>query len=155
MRCRRVQRRLSAFLDGELSEKQTSRIAEHLSGCPNCQQEVASLSSVWEQLGETHEVDPSPYFWTRLSARIAQAEERRFSLDNVLGMLNRLLVPATVVAASVVGLWIGGALYDVQRGDEPEVWEQVTASLYLDVLDDFPGQSIGSAYMELVSDQGE
>jgi len=41
----------------------------------------------------------------------------------------------------------------VQRTDEPEVWEQVTASLYLDALDDFPAGSIGSVYMELISDQ--
>lgn len=155
MRCRTVQRKLSAFLDGELSEKKTSRIAEHLSGCPNCQQEVASLSSVWKRLGERHAVDPSPYFWTRLSARIAQVEERRFSLDKVGGILNRLLVPATAIAASLVGFWVGGALYDVHREDQPDEWKQVTASLYLDALDDFPVQSIGSAYMELVSDQGK
>ena len=155
MRCRRVRRRLSAFLDGELSEKQASQMAEHIAACPDCQQEVASLSSVWEQLGERREVDPSPYFWTRLRARIAQAEERRFSLDHVLGMLSRLLVPATTVAASVVGLWIGGALYDIYGEDRLDPWEQAATVLHLDALDDFPAESIGLAYMELVSDQGE
>ena len=153
MKCEQVQRRLSAFLDGELSKKQASRISEHVSGCPHCQQEAESLSAAWEQLGEMQEVHPSPHFWIKLNARIAQVEQRRFSLDKVRRFLDRLLVPATVVAASVFGLWIGGALYDVQRTDEPEVWEQVTASLYLDALDDFPAGSIGSVYMELISDQ--
>ena len=155
MKCEQVQRRISAFLDGELSKKQASRIAGHLSGCPRCRQEAESMTSAWEQLEKMPEVDPSPHFWIKLNARIAQVEERRFSLEKVRGFLDRLLVPATVVAASVVGLWIGGALYDVQRADEPEVWEQVTASLYLDVLDDFPAHSIGSDYMELISDQDD
>jgi len=131
----------------------TARIAEHLSGCSHCQQEAESLSSVWEQLGEMHEVDPSPYFWTRLSAQIAQAEERRFSLDKVGGVLNRLLVPATAIAASVVGLWIGGSLYNIYGEDRPEPWEQAAMVLHLDALDDFPAESIALAYMDLVSDQ--
>ena len=152
MRCQKVKRKLSAFLDGELSEKKASRIAEHLSGCQHCQQEAASLSSVWKRLEEMGEVDPSPYFWTRLNARIAQVEERRFSLGKILGILNRSLLPATAVVALVVGLWIGGALYDVHWVDKPDLWEQATASLYLDALDDFPAQSIGLAYTELVFD---
>lgn len=155
MRCRTIQRKLSAFLDGELPEKTTSRISEHLSKCPTCQQEAASLSSVWEGLEEMHETDPSPYFWTRLSARIAQAEERPFSLEGVWGMLHRLLVPATVIAASVVGLWIGGTLYDLYAQDQPESWEQAARVLHLDALDDFPAESIGLAYIELDSNQDE
>lgn len=153
MRCRTIQRKLSVFLDGELSEKQASRIAEHLSGCPVCQQRAESLSSLWEQLGEMREIDPSPYFWTRLSARIAQTEERRFSLDKVRGMLDRMLLPATAVAAAAIGLWIGGSLCDVYRTDRSHELNQAVASLYLDALDDFPDQSIGSAYVELISDQ--
>ena len=152
MRCQKVERKLSAFLDGELSEKKASRIAEHLSGCQHCQQEAASLSSAWKRLEEMGEVDPSPYFWTRLNARIAVVEDRRFSLDKVRGILNRLLVPATAIAALVVGLWIGGAFYDVHWEDKPDLWEQATTSLYLDALDDFPAQSISLAYMELGSD---
>lgn len=155
MRCRKVQRTLSAFLDGELSEQKASYITEHLSRCPTCQQEMVSLSSVWKRLGEIHEVAPSPYFWTRLNARIAQAEERHFPLSQVWGRLNRLLVPATAIAALVVGLWIGGTLYDVHQENQAEKWEQAVTSLHLDALDDFPAESIGLAYMELVSDQGE
>ena len=155
MKCQQVQRRLSAFLDGELSEKKISQIAGHLSGCPHCRQEAQSLSAAWEQVGKMQEVDPSPHFWIKLNARIAQVEQRRFSLEKVRGFLDRLLVPATVVAASLVGLWIGGALYDVQRPNEPEVWEQVTTSLYLDMLDDFPAHSIGSDYVQLLSNQDD
>lgn len=155
MKCRTIQRKLSAFLDGELPEKTTSRISEHLSKCPTCQQEAASLSSVWEGLEEMHAIDPSPYFWTRLSARIAQAEEQRFPLKEIWGMLHRLLVPATAIAASVVGLWIGGVLYDIYQEDQPEAWEQVTTVLHLDALDDFPAESIGLAYIELASNQDE
>ena len=153
MRCRTVQRKLSAFLDGEVPEKMTSQITEHLSGCPACREEAASLSAVWKGLEEMREIDPSPYFWTRLNARIAQAERRRFSPDRVWRMLSRTLVPVTGVTAAVIGLWIGGALYDVYQPDRTDEWDQVASALYLDTLDDFPAQSIGSAYMELVSDQ--
>ena len=155
MRCRKVQRKLSGFLDGELSGKKAARIAEHLSHCSRCQQEAAALSSAWEQLGKVPEIEFSPYFWTRLSARIAQAEQQRFALGKVWRALDRLLVPTTVIAASVVGLWVGGSLYDIYQEDQPQPWEQVAEALHLDALDDFPGESIGLAYMELMSDQGE
>ena len=150
MKCRKIQRTLSAFLDGELSEKKAMHVAEHLSRCPTCQQEATSLSSAWEALGEIREVDPSPYFWTRLSGRIAQVEERRFG-----GVLHRLLVPAAVIAASVAGFWIGGTLYDLYREDPLEASEKVVTSLHVDALDDFPAESIGLAYMQMVSNQGE
>jgi anti-sigma factor RsiW len=154
MRCRAIQRKLSAFLDGELSEKQTARITRHLSRCTACAQEAASLSSVWEALGESQEIVPSPYFWTHLSARIAQAEEGRFSLGGMWGTLNRLLIPATGIIASVVGLWLGGMLHNLyERPSERR--EQVASVLHVDALDDFPSESIGLAYMELVSAQEE
>ena len=100
-------------------------------------------------------MEPSPYLWTRLSGRIAQAERQRFTLGKVWRTLDRLLVPATAIVASVVGLWVGGSLYDIYREDQPEAWEQAAEVLHLDALDDFPGESIGLAYMELMSDQGE
>ena len=36
---------LSAYIDGEVSASETLRVEEHLSGCQECQDELASLRS--------------------------------------------------------------------------------------------------------------
>lgn len=155
MKCRHVQRKLSAYFDGELSEKEASYVSKHLSECQVCQQEAASLSSVWERLGEIQEIEPAPYFWTRLNAKISEVGEQLPVWDVIFGGLNRYLVPATLIAASFLGIWIGSALHNVYYSGTTEAWEQVATSLHLDALEDFPDQSVGSAYMELALNQSE
>ncbi len=46
MRCSRVQKDLTAFLDGEVDKKSRARIEEHLAGCDACRLERASLERV-------------------------------------------------------------------------------------------------------------
>lgn len=43
MGCRRIQRMLSSYLDGELSSVQTRAVEEHLRGCARCQKALADL----------------------------------------------------------------------------------------------------------------
>jgi predicted anti-sigma-YlaC factor YlaD len=83
MRCKKVQKKLTGFLDGELSAKNASLIQEHLSGCEECSRRASEARKVMEWAGTWQEVDPSPLFLMRLKARIrseAEPESRGVTL---------------------------------------------------------------------------
>jgi anti-sigma factor RsiW len=70
MRCRRIQKKFSAYQDGEIASEERKRIAAHLEGCPACRSTYAELEQVWQSLEEIPEIEVSAGFERRLSARI-------------------------------------------------------------------------------------
>lgn len=57
MNCEKIQARLTALLDGELSERQAAEMQAHLAACPACarvREELAAaarLADTWEEAG--------------------------------------------------------------------------------------------------------
>lgn len=162
MRCRKVRKRLSAFLDGEVGEMVKERIALHLEGCSSCGNDARALSSLSLLLKEGREsIKPSPYFWNKLEQRIAQTEENQSVFGKLLDRLGKAFIPATATAILLVGLFIGtqlgGAVYSsIAKKLNPEsfslVQKDVDQSLYLNSLDDFPGESLGGIYNALLTE---
>jgi anti-sigma factor RsiW len=50
MTCRRIRKKLSAFLDGEVSPEEAGRIEQHLAICPACGTEASALTATYELL---------------------------------------------------------------------------------------------------------
>ena len=50
MNCKRVNRRLLAYLDGEVSPRERKRIQAHLSTCPSCRRELVAMATVQSRL---------------------------------------------------------------------------------------------------------
>lgn len=74
--CLEILRRLSAYLDDELSPSVCDEIRLHLGACPNCELFVASLRST-VTLCRRAEVTPlSPAMKARLRAQILRAAGR-------------------------------------------------------------------------------
>lgn len=159
MRCRKVTRRLLAFLDGEIGEREKERIARHLKTCGVCGEEAKTLSSLWTLLDEGKEtITPSPYFWNKLEQRIAHAERDANVFGKLWERLNRAFIPAAVTAALIIGLFIGTRLGEVVYSSiantiNPEnlslAQEAMNQSLSLNTLDNFPRESIGGVYTTL------
>jgi len=53
---------LSAYADGQLSEKDRSRVARHLAVCDLCRKEYAAIQSLDRLLCEGEDLTPSPGF---------------------------------------------------------------------------------------------
>jgi len=53
-----VRDQLVAYLSGNLDEKATARVAEHLGGCPSCAGELDSIRNVWFSLGNIPDEPP-------------------------------------------------------------------------------------------------
>jgi anti-sigma factor RsiW len=50
MTCKRIRKKLSAFLDGEVSSAEASWIEQHLANCPGCGSEARALTATYQLL---------------------------------------------------------------------------------------------------------
>jgi len=101
MKCEKIRSDLmEAVLSG--AEAASRELREHLQACKACAEEVASLQQTMSLLDEWQAPEPSPYFNSRLRARVReQAAERSYGL---LAWLRR-----PVVATAAAGLIALGA----------------------------------------------
>ncbi len=77
MRCSGVRKHLSAFLDGELDEKEQSEIKAHLKDCSSCSRERELLRGSWEMLNEWKDIEPSAHFKTNFWRRVQEQESSK------------------------------------------------------------------------------
>jgi hypothetical protein len=109
MICEEIREELVAYQDGELAEQDRNHVAIHLSTCPACTQEAASLARIGQMFGSLERVTPSPdfaaNFWRRLEHERQPQRESRFAQwwrELRESMTNWPLTPALVGVASVL-----------------------------------------------------
>lgn len=106
MTCEMVRKELVAYRDGELRERDRTRIAAHLSGCPSCAQEEAQLARVSQLLTNLERISPSPdfaaTFWRRLAQESQVEQENRFVRWWREWLADWQLLPALAGAASLL-----------------------------------------------------
>ena len=71
--------RLSAFVDGDLPERQAERVRAHVAECAKCRAEVAALESLRQNLASLPAPEPSGDAWLQLAQRLPAAPSRRRS----------------------------------------------------------------------------
>jgi len=160
MRCRTVQERLNAFLDGLLQPSERVAMEVHLQGCPECQASLARLRRL-SSLLESMSVPPVPDgFAARLMQRAheRQAEPRKSRSLAWRPVLFWREMPTAmrVAAAAMLALAIGlGALMarDLSSGPKPAgiAAADPNAVYRVDYLSDAPGGSLADAYLTLAS----
>ncbi|MGB8953711.1 MAG: zf-HC2 domain-containing protein [Candidatus Aminicenantales bacterium] len=82
MDCKRIERWLSDYLDGELSRKKQKNVEAHLQKCPFCRSYKQRLETIQERAKTFSTPDIAPEYWqeslTRLKAKIDAAEADGF-----------------------------------------------------------------------------
>ncbi len=63
MECRACYSQLTALPDLELSPREATEVEQHLSSCPGCRSEYASLRFSRALMDQLPEADPSPHSW--------------------------------------------------------------------------------------------
>jgi anti-sigma factor RsiW len=114
MRCHRIERLLSGYLDGVLAPARRDAVAAHLVNCPPCAASLSRLERTCALVrGGARVPDPGDDywagFWPRMKEQLGRAEEPRPSLIERLSLLlfpGRLAgvfspVPAMVILALV------------------------------------------------------
>ena len=106
MKCNRVRKDLSAYIDGELSSRRRAAIENHLAECPDCKQYKESLSRVVESVRAVDRIEPSAEFWPATMRRIRTLVKMPGPMPVVAPRLAPALVACVAVAVCFVAGWI-------------------------------------------------
>ena len=143
MNCEKLKAKLPDLLFDPVSVP--APVREHLAGCTECREEMASLQATMNMLDEWTAPEPSPYFNTRMEAKLRMAKEEApegFWERMRARILFSTNVPMRAVgaAALVVMLMVGGgsAIYETQHASQPV---EVQASATVNDLQSLDGNA--------------
>jgi len=161
MRCLKVRKKLSAFIDNELDETIRAKIEEHLRECFSCRHELMLLNQTWEVLEIWEKIELSENFEAKFWQRVREkaGEKEPLPQPRLFQRLTKIVIPASAIALifSVLGLlcgiYLGNMLYLKETKVSPEdslslIKEEL---LYLESFENFPRESIGNIYISLAS----
>jgi len=106
MKCRSVQKKLSAYQDRELEPREQEQVRSHLLGCQACREQYAELERVWQTLGGVEEIHPDPWFYRQIVRKIKKPREKRL-LPTRQNVFERFRTPVAVSIILIVGLLAG------------------------------------------------
>jgi len=120
MNCWRIQKKLSAYQDGEMAGEERERIAAHLEGCPSCRHSYAELDLLWQSLEKIPDVDVSRNFNRRLSKRINAASEprSRWRFPWVSWVDQWRPAPAMAFGVVLIGIALGAYMGNLMVGND-------------------------------------
>ena len=106
MTCRDLERRIDAYLDGELDAAAEAEVGAHLDECPDCRAQFGPLVSAVEALGELPELRAPAGL---VEGAMGRLPERRASLARAGWALGLAGAVATALIG-LVGLWTAQGL---------------------------------------------
>jgi predicted anti-sigma-YlaC factor YlaD len=154
MKCKKVRRKLGAYLDGELKEKEKLEVKEHLRQCSECRRQGQLLTKVNFSLKEREPIPPPANFQEIIWERI-NAEEKVRGLKPALAELRKtttIAVATVLLAAGVItGVLVGNFILPQRPQSQGETY---VSSIELENLQGFPSGSLSQVYFDLVSGEG-
>ena len=112
MKCRNVQKKLSAYQDRELEPREQEQVRSHLLSCRACREQFAELERVWQTLGELEEIHPDPWFYRQLVRKIKEPRERGL-LPGLQWVFQILRTPAIASILLAIGILAGTYLGNI------------------------------------------
>ncbi len=159
MKCRTAVRKISAFLDGELSSEEEEALSKHFQSCESCRVEHREMSLVSESLDLVEDVAPPAFLALKVRQRIREGEKSSPFPASSFGRAWRARLVAAAVAVLSVSFLVGGGLgrgiYELRA--ERASREELEIADFLGV-DSFGGASEGSlvsAYNDLLTTEGD
>jgi anti-sigma factor RsiW len=157
MKCHSVQKKLSAYQDGELDPKEQERVKSHLLNCQSCREQFAELERTWQTLGEVKEIHPDPWFYRQLVRKIEEPRQQGL-LPTIERFLQLLRTPAIASILLAIGILAGAYLGNVMvRRDfspfQPErpTYPQEVFLGSLKVFDPAPPGTLAHGYLQMTS----
>jgi anti-sigma factor RsiW len=149
MKCRHIRKRISQYIDEDLTPDEKKDFDSHIQGCASCRQELEETRSLHQMFASAPKF-PAPYgFATRVLANLEEKEGSR--ARGLLGFRPFLLRAVQVALALVVVTFgiISGNLLLAERTDHIGQ-AAVEETFSLDLFQATPPDSIGGIYNTLM-----
>ncbi len=151
MKCSHVKRKLSAYLDGELSIAEKKEIESHLQQCSGCQEELTALSSVTDALSILEGMEPPPYFMDRVRQGIRDEARSIPFLERIRSIAISIATATAVVVSLLIGNQFGRTLYRSVAATAVSEAAEESDVFGLGTLEEFPDGSLSDIYNELIA----
>ena len=158
MKCSQVQKRLSAFQDGELNPQEQERVSDHLESCSACREQYAEMEKVWQALGDFKEILPEPGFYGQLVKKINYSDETRIParFSWFFQIFSSPWATATLLIAGIlIGTFLGNILaksdlFPFQQNQA--TYSQAAIEVFsLKAFDPIPPGTLADKYMRMAS----
>lgn len=122
MDCKTVHSKLIFYLEGSLGNEEAQQVESHLNSCAACKAFADDLKSTLSLIENEKKVEPGPYFYTRLKAKL----ETRGTASPALHLRRpmQILQPALFSLLLLLGIYAGfrigqsGKTYQVAQNQE-------------------------------------
>jgi anti-sigma factor RsiW len=162
MKCRKIQKRLSAYQDGELRSVEQERVKIHLMDCPECRREYIELQRIWHVLGELPDIQPASGFHLQVRGKISGLKEAHFipRLRQVFKLLPSPLAMATLLLVGLVmGTYLGKLLFEESlssfQGSQPSYAQEHVSLASIRSFDTVPPGTLAHGYLAMASHERE
>jgi anti-sigma factor RsiW len=107
---------LSAYLDGELSERRAGTVEEHLEGCTPCRTRLDGMRRVVRSLSRLERVTPPPLLAQRVERRVMLLGPAPSLAERLEGRLRGLSLDSPMVVTFAVVLALAAIVYFFSHG---------------------------------------
>jgi hypothetical protein len=151
-----IEKKLSAYQDGELSVSEKEQVERHLAGCHSCREQHIKLQQTWQALGNVTEIRPTPGFYKRISQEIGQPSGKGV-LGSLWGNWGLRALPSPVLASVILaigilcGSFIGNSFIKIQPRHTVAAYPEEGFLSSLKVFDPVPPGTLADNYERLLS----
>ena len=102
MNCKNCHNDLIFYIEGTLPEERIKSVETHLHSCEECASFAAYLTSTLKVIGTEKELNPSPFLYTRIKARLEPKQ-----MEKAKSSWQKVLQPAFFVMILLLGIYSG------------------------------------------------
>jgi predicted anti-sigma-YlaC factor YlaD len=156
MKCHSVQKKFSAYQDGELKPREQEEVSSHLLSCLSCREQYAEYERLWQTLGEMEVIHPDPWFYRQLVGKIKEPREQGLipTLQHVFQLLRAPAIASIILIFGLLGgSYLGGivARWDLFPFQNNPLSNSEGVFTSLKVFDPAPPGTLAEGYLRMVS----
>lgn len=160
MKCKKIKRLVSLYIDGELNPVKQKKMFEHLETCEDCQKEKKDLEILNRLLLPPEPIQPSPQFLYKVKQKIHSAREVGSYAPAWLNYLKPALAGMACVLIFLLFFLVGNSLgtklveENVPVTTEKNlVMDTLDKTMNITIFDDIPRGTLASVYFEALQDR--
>jgi len=116
-KCMDIEKRLPAYLEGDVALQEQRLIEEHLAACKQCKKVLEDIKMTTDIVRNLEDVEPPPWFKQKIMARVREEAEKSTGILRKLFFPLHIKIPVEVFATCLVVVM---ALY-VFKTTSPEI----------------------------------